>query len=626
MKPRNLLIKIVTIILFSLLILSFAVWGIGDMFRSGGTGQSVAEVGDTVIDQQSFARELSSEVANLNRQLGGALSGQQLQAYGIPQQVLSRMISQAILDELANRMGLIVTQEQLARRLQETPGFQDGTGRFDANRVAMFLRQIGMTEQQYLALLREETLRQQLTGALTEAVVAPAPLSEQLLSYRGERRVADYTALETGRFDAIGTPDEAALQEVYDNDGEQFMRPAYKSITLVVLGIDEAARSVAVSDARIAEAFEARRDEFFEPERRRVRQALLPDEAAARALLQRLAEGADFAAAVEEATGRPPVDLGTVTQDALPGGLGEPVFALEEGKPSEPIQTALGWHVALVSEIEPAVEATLAEHEAELRRNLVTEEAVNIVIEQANLFDEELAAGASLEQAAQQVKQEAREIPAIDSQGRTPEGELAEGLPPLQDFLEVLNATAEGDTSLLTESAEGDFFILRVDGVTPERKRPFAEVRDQVAEQWRENERARLAREKGEEIAARLNEGQSFATVAEAEGLALQQTPPLTRLESNRQQGIDPRIPPQLFEVAEGEAKTFAVPDRQIVIQVKEVLPPEDEARDSLLTQIEQQLAGSLQDDIFQQFLNALQEDFTVSVNQRLIDQTVDGF
>jgi len=626
MKPRNLLLKIVTLILFSLLILSFAVWGIGDIFRGGGSAQLVAEVGDTVIDQQSFARELSGEVANLNRQLGSQLSGQQLQAFGVPQQVLSRMISQAILDEQAGRMGLIVTQDQLVYRLQETPGFQDGTGRFDPNRVAMFLRQIGMSEQQYLALLREEILRQQLTGALTEAVVAPAPLAEQLLSYRGERRVADYLAIETDRFDEIGEPDAAALREVYDNADGQFMRPAYKSITLVVLGVDEAARNVAVSDARVAEAFEARKDEFVEPERRKVRQALLPDEAAAQALSQRLAEGADFAAAVEEATGRPPVDLGTVTQDDLPGGLGEPVFALEQGKPSAPIQTALGWHMVLVSEIEPAKEATLAEHEAELRRSLVIEEAVNIVIGQANHFDEELAAGASLEQAAAQVKQEVREIPAIDSQGRTPEGERVEDLPPMEDFLRVLNATSAGETSSLTESVEGDFFILRVDGVTPEEKRSFEEVRDQVAEQWRENERARLAREKGEEIAARLNEGQAFATVAESEGLAPLVTPPVTRLESNRQQGIDPRIPPQLFEVARGEAKTFALPDRQIVIQVKEVLPPAGETRDTRLAQIEQQLAGSMQDDIFQQFLNALQQDFNVTVNQRLIDQVVEGF
>ena len=50
MKRRNLVTKIVTVVLFSLLILSFAVWGIGDIFRGGSKAQAVAEVGDTVIE------------------------------------------------------------------------------------------------------------------------------------------------------------------------------------------------------------------------------------------------------------------------------------------------------------------------------------------------------------------------------------------------------------------------------------------------------------------------------------------------------------------------------------------------------------------------------------------------
>jgi peptidyl-prolyl cis-trans isomerase D len=625
MKPRNLLVKIVTIILFSLLILSFAVWGIGDIFR-GTTAVSVAEVGETSIDQQAFARELSNEVANINRQFGGQLTGQQIQAFGLPQQVLSRMISQAILDEQARRMGLLVTQDQLRRGLQENPGFQDGSGRFDPNRVTLFLRQIGMSEQRYLELVSQDTLRSQLAGALTEAALAPDRLAEQLLSYRGERRVADFVAIEASRFDDLGEPEEAALQAIYENASSRYMRPSYKDITLVVLGVDEASRDIAVSDARVAEAFEERRDQYFEPERRQVSQALLPDEAAAQALAQRLTQGADFDAAVEEATGRAPVDLGNVTQDDLPDDLAGPVFALEAGKPSAPIQTSLGWHVVLVSEIEPAKEPVLEEHAAELRQELVTEEAVNIVIEQANTFDEELAAGASLEQAAQLVKQDVQSIPAIDSQARTPEGEVVQGLPPLADFLEVLNATSPGETSTLSESAEGDFFILRVNSVTPEEKRPFEEVRDQVVEQWRSEERARLAREMGEAMAASLNEGRAFTALAEAEGLTIEQTPPVTRLESGRNLSIDPRIPPQLFEVAEGEAASFALPESQVVIQLKEVLPPASETRDNRLAQIEQELGRSMQDDIFQQFLAALQQDFEVTVNQRLIDQVVAGF
>jgi peptidyl-prolyl cis-trans isomerase D len=626
MKARNLLIKIVTVILFSLLILSFAVWGIGDIFRGGGQAQVVAEVGETVIDQRDFANELSREVANLNRRLGTQLSGQQVRAFGIPQQVLSQMLSRAVLDEKARRMGLLVTEQQMREQVVDNPAFQDGAGNFDRNRFATFLRQLGMSEQGYMAQVSDDTKRQQLVGAVVDGAAAPTSLAERVFTYREERRVADYVDIPQSSFEDLGTPGEDDLQTVYDEASERFMKPSYKRVSLVFLNLAEAASKVAVADDRLAEAFEARKAEFYQPERRSVSQAVLPDEAAAQALVDKLAEGGDFAAVVEEVTGRAPVDLGEVTQDDLPGELSAAVFALDESQVSAPVQSALGWHVLKVSTIEPAKEADFEEHRDELRKDIATAEAVDVLIGIANQFDEELAAGSTMEQAAQFLNLEVREIPAIDDQGRSPDGETVEDLPPLADFLSAMNSLQAGESSTLKESSAGDFFMVRVDGVSPAEKKPLEEVREDVVELWQARERERLAREKGQAIVERLKSGENFAAVAEAEGLELQETQPVTRSESDAQRIPHPLMAQQLFEIAEGEAATFTIPGSQIVVQLKETLPPAAEGRDARLAQLEDQLSASLQDDIFQQFLVALQQDFDVTVNQRLVDAVVEGF
>lgn len=626
MKPRNLLVKIVTVILFSLLILSFAVWGIGDIFRGGGQGQAVAEVGDTVIEQRDFAEALSREVNNLNRRLGTQLTGQQVRAFGIPQQVLSQMISRAVLDEKADRMGLLVTESQMHDKVFENPAFQDGTGRFDTNRFTTFLRQVNMSEQAYLAQLGDDTRRQQLVAAVIDGAAAPESLAEQILAYRGERRVADYVAIAQSNFQDLGTPDEAALQEVYENASGRFMTPSYKSASLVFLDLDAAAEKVAVPDDRLREAFEARKDELSQAERRSVSQAVLPDEDAAQALADRLSGDADFVAVVEEVTGRAPVDLGSVARDDLPAGLAEAVFALGDGQVSAPVQSALGWHVVKVSAIEPAREAVFEEHRDALRQEIATAEAVDVLIGIANQFDEELAADATLEQAAQALNLEVRKIPAIDQQGRNPEGETVANLPPLAGFLETLGSLQPGEASTLRESSEGDFFMVRVDGVTPAEKKPLEAVREEVVELWRARERDRLANEKARAVVERLNGGEDFAAVAEDEGLELQETQPVTRDEEDPAKIPHPLMAQQLFEIDEGEVATFTIPGRQIVARLKEVLPPAEEGRDDRLAALEEQLTASLQDDIFQQFLGALQQEFAVTVNQRLVDQVVSGF
>src|SRR3546814_11636889 len=87
MRPRKLFVNLLTAVLFGMLILSFAVWGIGDIFRGGGQAQAVAEVGGTIIEQRQFSRELSDEITNMSRRPGVPLTRDQARAFGIPQEV-----------------------------------------------------------------------------------------------------------------------------------------------------------------------------------------------------------------------------------------------------------------------------------------------------------------------------------------------------------------------------------------------------------------------------------------------------------------------------------------------------------------------------------------------------------
>ena len=182
MKPRKLFLKLVTGVLFSLLILSFAVWGIGDIFRGSGQAQAVAEVGGTTIEQRQFAQELSNEINSMSRRLGVQLTMDQARAFGLPQQVLERMITRAMLDELSSRLGMLVTEEQMRKQLLENPDFQGAGGRFDRNRFTQVLRFSGMTEQGFLARAGEDIKRQQLVAAMTDAAVAPGSLAERLFA------------------------------------------------------------------------------------------------------------------------------------------------------------------------------------------------------------------------------------------------------------------------------------------------------------------------------------------------------------------------------------------------------------------------------------------------------------
>lgn len=625
MKSRSLLVKIMLIPLFGLLILSFAVWGIGDIFRTQGHNQSVATVGDMVIDQQTYAQELSQEIATVSRRFGTQLTPEQAQIFGIPQQVLNRLVSRALLDEMASRMGLIMTEEQMRAEILGNPAFQDATGRFDRNRFIQALQFSNMSEAGFLQVLGRDTSRQQLTQAVTEGAVAPQSLTRQLFAYREERRVADYVILENGDASALGEPDEAAIQETYESASASLMTPEFKTVTLVHLRVADAAAEIAISEEDLLAEFEARREELSKPERREVTQAVLPDEAAAQALAEAIAGGADFAAAAEEATGRAPVALGLVAKAELPAALSDAVFALESGATSDPIQSSFGWHVAQVGAVEPGEEADLETLRDQLERELADNQAIDVVIEQANRYDEAIAGGLPIEEAAGNLGIPSREIGAIDMQGRDAAGNLVEGLPALDQFIEVLRTTAEGDTSLLTETLDGDYFIIRVDALIAPALRPLEEVREDVVRLWQARELGRISQERAETLVERLEAGEDFAALAEAEGLSLQRTEPITRFENNPQRTPAPALSQQLFDISQDEVTLAATPGSQIIARLVEVLGADQDGQQERLDQLSEQLEASIKDDIFQQFLGSLQQELDVTVNQRLVEQTLTG-
>ncbi len=105
---------------------------------------------------------------------------------------------------------------------------------------------------------------------------------------------------------------------------------------------------------------------------------LVSDEAAANAIIEELAAGADFAALAQEKSEGPSAsrggDLGYFTREAMVPPFSEAAFALEPGQTTEaPVQTQFGWHVIMVVDRRDVVPPTLEESRDEIAAQLQQE-------------------------------------------------------------------------------------------------------------------------------------------------------------------------------------------------------------------------------------------------------------
>lgn len=610
------------------LILSFAVWGIGDIFR-GPSDVTVATVGDVEITQSQFGDAYRRELDRLNRRMGRQLDADQARQLGVGNLTLQRMINRALFDQVAAGYGLTVSDGDLAADIRSDPAFRSDLGRFDPLYYRDVLRQLGYTREYFEDVRRADMRRSQLMNSISLGAETPESVVDAIFRYRTERRVADVAVVPASSIPEPPAPDGAALERYYEDFRQRYTAPEYRALTYVALSSEQLLDEVTVTETEIADEYESRLDEFVESERRDLSQIVLDDETSARDALERLRQGEAFADVARDAAGLEPEDtaLGALTIEdlPLPPEIAETVFAAAEGRYPDPQRSDFGWHVYRVNEVIPGKTTPLEEAGEELRRELALRRAADSLFELANRLEDELAGGATLEESASRLDLNAGNVPRIDADGRAPDGANVETAPAYPEFLPTAFATPNGDESALTESADGGYFIVRVDGIEPAAPRPFDSVRDRVTADWKETERARLARERAGGIAERIRQGESLKPLAAAEGLEVRPTEALTRYGAGPDSGVSGELLAKLFAltdvggVAEGpaaEGSGHAVAVLRRIDRAGGGDTDDRSERDDLRRALDEALA----DDILAQYRVALNREYDVEVNQRAID------
>ncbi len=615
--------------LFILLILSFAIWGIEDMVRNIGRDTSVARVGGEAIEAQEAQEATTRELQRITRALQGNFTPNATIRRAVAEQAVESLVIDRVARQEARRMGITVPDDTVRAYVFRIPGFQGLDGRFSRDSFNQFLRNNDLTESGFLALLRSDLSRQQLSGAVRSGAAAPEALAARILAWQLERRTASLVELEFAAAPEPEAPTEAQLARFHENNAARFSTPEFRDVAIATLNAERMIASIEVSERDIEDAYAANRDQYGAPERREVFQALLPTEEAAREVARLWREeGTEFPAveAAAREAGGSATPLGSVTRTEMPlPALANAAFALAAGAVSDPVQTPFGWHVLRVGTVQPGETQPLEAVRDRIRATLAAERAADEAFDRATRVEDTLAGGATVAEAARRHElgfAEAR----IDAEGRAPDGTEVPLPVPAAARAAALRAIFAAERGAAPRFQEGEwgFMAVEVREVIPPALIPLDEVRQQVTEAFLADARRRYQEQRAAALLAALRAGRPMAEAAAEIGATPEVLGPF-----GREPGGGNPMPRELlapvFELPVNGATMVERPRSFAVAQLLSIQPAElGEAAEALGT-LRRELAQTMAEDLEAQYQAALRARSDVRINPRIVQQIAGG-
>jgi peptidyl-prolyl cis-trans isomerase D len=606
--------------LLGLLILSFAMWGIADVFSPSGSDQNLAKVGDVEIHPDQVRRDYQREVDRLSRTIGLRLTSEQAQVFGIGRSVVQRAVERTLYDLAAMDLGILASDMLVRGDIRNQPSFKNVDGKFERARFDQVLQSNRLTEAGFVNIARGDLVRSMYLSLVNNVPLTPESMNTAIYTFRNEQRIAETVTFDYSAVTNIPAPDENALVKFHEVNAETFTAPEYRKLTFISLTAEEISQEIAVSDDAIAEAFEERMEEFSEPEKRTLQQIRFEDETTAKQAHSKLKAGNDFAMVAKELANMSAeaTELGDMKKTELMPSLAEAAFALEKNEFSAPLKSVLGWHILRLKDITPARQKSLAEAKPELKQQIAAESSIDSLYKLASRLEDELGGGARLEEAAQSLSLQLTRQSEVDKKGRTPEGLLVNDLPG-GAFLEVAFSTSNGEESLLTEFGDDGYFIVRVDGVTEPALKSLDSVRTSVTNAWHAQQRRQIAQKNGEAMIASLNAGGDIVKLAKEKGLTVSLTQPISRTGDGG--ALSGEAVKQLFEAKTGFSIGAAGKENYTVARVKQTVTANPTADIGKLEATSKKLSQSIRNDLLNQLANALQQRYPVTINTAAINE-----
>ncbi|QPD00073.1 peptidylprolyl isomerase [Qipengyuania soli] len=617
------------LVFLGLIALAFASADVSSTGTFGGVagGDRVAVVGDQKIGTSDLIRAANNGLDRV-RQDRPTITMQTFVAEKGLEQVLDALIDRFSLKGFAEKYGIRAGANLVNSEIRTIPAFRGPDGNFSETAYRQVLAQQRITDAQARDDLGTSLLSQQVFMPASFGATVPQKLAYRYAQLFKERRQGTIALLPSAAYAPKGPVSDSTLKAFYDSNRALFVRPERRVIRFATFDAAALGDRVNPTDAEIAARYERDKAQYAASETRNFTQIIVPTEAAAKSIRQRVEGGASLEAVAREA-GLRAAPVTEVDRKALAGQASEAVakayFSAARGSVAQPARSSLGWHVARIDSVNSKPARTLAQVRGEIEDALRTEKRSTGLANLAIEIEDQISDGATLSEIAEE-----RGLELTTTQPALADGRIYrspnETLPAiLAPALSTAFQMEEEEPEIAPLAGGQDYLVYEVSDITPAATAPFGEIKEVVAQSWRQAEGMKAAQAAADRILKKVRSGTTLAAALAAEKVALPSPDAVNLTREQLAAERERRIPPPLallFSMAEGTTKKLEGPNKAgfYVVNLADVTMDNLAKDDPLIAQARTQMGPLLGDEFAKQLSFAMRDELGVERNQSAID------
>jgi len=599
---------------------------------SAAAGGAVAVVEGREIRSDEFQRTYQAQIQAYRSAYGANMSDQLLRQLGVEQQILQQMVDERAALAEADRLAIRVSDDEVKQRILAIPSFQDkgvfiGEQRY---RQILSMQRPPMTPSEFEDAVRRSLVVDKLRTSLTEWLSIPDKELEQEYRRRNDKVKLAVVSFPNDSFRPDVSATDAEITSYFDAHKDDFRIPEKRKIRYLLVDVEAIRSKTVVPAADIERAYNDRITEYTTPEQVRASHILLKtegkDEAAVRAqaeeVLKKAKAGADFAALAkqysqDESNAPNGGDLDYFGRGRMVPEFDAVVFAMEPGQISDLVKTTFGFHIIKLVEKKTGSTRSLEEVRPQLQDQLSIERAQTQASTLANSLRTRITKASDLDAVA---KDQGFSVQESDWFARD---EPVLGLGASPELGARTFAMNQGDIAGPIQTGRGFVFaslIAKQDAYVPK----VDEVKERVRSEVVRNKAKEFGLKKAAEVAAKLKGAADFDKAVQAAGFKAQTTEMITRDSPIPDLGMAAEVTEAAFTLAPGTvSQPIATDTGSAVIKVLEKQEVTTQELEANKQKFRDDLLADRRNRFFAAYMTKAKQKMRIEVNREAVQKLV---